>query len=268
MQTRTGYAEVNGTRLYYEVAGSGAPLVLVPGFTLDTRAWEPQWGPFGERYEVVRYDRRGFGRSGPVGEAPYSHHEDLRALLDALGAGPAAFVGHSSGGSNAVDFALAYPESTRALVLFGPLLGGYALSPGFAAAVEGLKDTARTWGPEAAKAMWTGLLDFRPAEPGAASSDFLRAIVDGYSAWHWLHDDPVRPLEPPAAGRLGELRAPTLTLLGDRDVPDCHAIVARVREEAPRAEGVVLPGLGHLANLEAPERFNAAVLAFLDRVDG
>lgn len=268
MQTRTGHAGVNGTRLYYEVAGSGPPLVLVPGFTLDTRVWDPQWEPLARRFQVVRYDRRGFGRSSPPGDAPYSHHEDLKGLLDALGVGPAALLGHSSGGSNAVDFALAYPESARALVLYGSLLGGYALSPEFAAVVEGLKDTARTWGPEAAKAMWGGLLDFRPAAPDAASPELLRAILDGYSAWHWLHDDPVRPLDPPAAGRLAELRAPVLTLLGDRDVPDCHDIAALVQAAAPRAESVVLPGLGHLAHLEAPGRFNEAVLAFLEREDG
>ena len=84
MDVQQGLAEVNGARLYYEVAGSGHPLVLIHAYALDTRMWDSQFEEFAQRYQVVRYDVRGFGRSAPPTEESYSHVEDLKALLDLL----------------------------------------------------------------------------------------------------------------------------------------------------------------------------------------
>ena len=63
VELSNGLAEVNGTRLYYEVAGSGQPLVLIHGYTLDTRMWDDQFDAFSQQYQVIRYDLRGFGKS-------------------------------------------------------------------------------------------------------------------------------------------------------------------------------------------------------------
>ena len=80
MHTRHGFVEVNGARLFYEVAGAGFPLVLIHRSALDTRMWDDQFEVFAQQYQVVRYDRRGFGRSAlPTGS--YTHADDLAALL-------------------------------------------------------------------------------------------------------------------------------------------------------------------------------------------
>jgi pimeloyl-ACP methyl ester carboxylesterase len=63
MQTQQGFADVNGARLYFEMAGSGHPVVLIHGFTLDTRMWNDQFEVFAQPYQVLRYDLRGFGQS-------------------------------------------------------------------------------------------------------------------------------------------------------------------------------------------------------------
>ncbi|HEY8293439.1 MAG TPA: alpha/beta hydrolase, partial [Thermomicrobiales bacterium] len=68
---------------------------------------------------------------------------------------------------------------------------------------------------------------------------------------------------PPAAERLREVTAPTLVVLGERDLPDFHAIADRIARDVPDARKIILPGVGHMANMEAPERFNGAVLDFL-----
>jgi pimeloyl-ACP methyl ester carboxylesterase len=125
MQIQTGFAELNGTRLYYEVAGSGAALAFVHGFSLDTRMWDDQFEAFAERYRVVRYDARGFGKSALPGSEKYMHAADLKALLEQLGIDRASVVGLSMGGGIAIDFALTYPEATRALVLVDSTLGGF-----------------------------------------------------------------------------------------------------------------------------------------------
>src|SRR5215211_2762150 len=92
MHRETGTAEVNGARIHYEVAGEGEPLVLVHAGIADSRMWEGQIPAFSERYRVVAYDLRGFGRSEMV-EWPFSHHEDLRGLLDFLGVERTHLVG-------------------------------------------------------------------------------------------------------------------------------------------------------------------------------
>lgn len=264
MQGETGFADVNGTRLHYEIAGSGAPLVLMHGFSLDTRMWEPQWEPFLRRHQVLRYDLRGFGRSALPAGAPYLHHEDLKALLDRLGIASATLLGHSTGGSIALDFAVSYPAATRALVLFGSIAGGFAFSPQFAGALGAIFVSAREQGVGAAKEAWMRLLAFQPRRDGAGE-DVLHRMLADYSGWHWLNEDPVLPLDPPALQGLDAIRVPVLTLLGERDVPDCHRIAALVNEAVPGAAHVVLPGLGHMANMEDPAPFNEAVLAFLAR---
>jgi pimeloyl-ACP methyl ester carboxylesterase len=259
-----GFADVNGTRLYYELAGSGEPLVLVHGFSLDTRMWEPQWEPFLQGYQVLRYDLRGFGRSALPDGTGYQHHQDLKALLDHLGIASATLLGHSTGGSVALDFAVSYPESTRALVLFGSIAGGYEFSPEFGAALQAIFASARERGIDAAKEAWLRLLAYQPRADGAAEGDVYRMVAD-YSGWHWLNEDAVQPLALPALQRLDAIRSPTLTILGERDVPDCFRIAELVNAAVPGAEHVMLPGLGHMANLEDPDRFNAAVLGFLAR---
>lgn len=213
---------------------------------------------------MIRYDLRGFGRSALPEETRYRHHDDLRALLDWLGIPSAALLGHSTGGSIALDFAVSHPEAVHALVLFGAIAHGYEFSPDFAAAMQAIYASAQAEeGIAAAKMLWLRLLAFQPEDPGA--EDELHRMVADYSGWHWLNADPVLPREPPALQHLDIIRRPILTLLGERDVPECHRIAAMVDQAVPAAEHVALAGLGHMANLEAPARFNDAVLAFLTR---
>src|SRR6185436_13829592 len=94
--TDSGFAAINGGRLYWEAAGEGEPLVFIHGFTLDTRMWDDQWDVFAARYRVIRYDVRGFGQS-TVPDGPFSHQDDLRALMDYLGVDRFHLVGLSMG---------------------------------------------------------------------------------------------------------------------------------------------------------------------------
>src|SRR5262245_28067651 len=89
---------VNGTQLYYEVAGEGQPLVLVHSGGFDRRLWDEQFTTFADYYKVIRYDVRGHGQS-PPSTKPYSDAEDLYCLLQELHVEKAHFVGLSLGGS-------------------------------------------------------------------------------------------------------------------------------------------------------------------------
>ncbi len=263
MEIQQGFAEVNGTRLYYEVAGTGAPLVLIHGFTLDTRMWDEQFVIFAERHRVVRYDARGFGQSAPFGTAPYAHPVDLAALLHYLGIPRAAILGLSMGGGIAVDFALAYPDMTTALIPADAMIGGHRWSATWVEQVGPVWQTARSVGIDAGKALWLALPLFAPAHEQSAVRTRLSAMVADYSGAHWLGGDPQRGSDPPAIERLSEIRAPTIVLIGKRDIPDFHTMADTIVQHVPGALKVVLPNVGHMANMEAPDAFNAEVLRFL-----
>jgi pimeloyl-ACP methyl ester carboxylesterase len=119
----SGHVNVGGASLYYEAAGAGSPVVLLHGLDLDHRMWDEQVAPLAHAHTVVRYDLRGFGRS-TAGSHRGTHAEDLKALLDHLELGPVSLVGLSLGGGAAIDFAIAYPNAVRALILLNPLLEG------------------------------------------------------------------------------------------------------------------------------------------------
>ena len=91
------FACPDGGCLRYSTAGTGEPVVLLHGFGLDASMWDPQWPVLQREFRVIRYDLRGFGGSS-LPDGAYSHSEDLRGLLDHLGARPAHVIGLSMGG--------------------------------------------------------------------------------------------------------------------------------------------------------------------------
>jgi pimeloyl-ACP methyl ester carboxylesterase len=262
MDEQQAFAEVNGTRLYYEIAGSGHPLVLIHGFTLDTRMWDDQFEAFAQHYRVVRYDMRGYGKSAVPTDESYSQTDDLKALLEHLGIDLAHVLGQSRGGAVAIDFAPAYPEATSALVLVDPVLGGHSWSQEAARTDGAVWETAAKSGVEAGKAQWLAHPLFAPAQEKPEVAARIGQMVSDYSGWHLINTDPVRYADPPAVQRLHEISTPTLVVVGERDLPDFHAI-ADTLQQIPDARKVVLPGVGHMCNMENPTKFNEVVLDFL-----
>lgn len=257
----TGIVAVNGTTLYYEIQGKGHPLVLLEGGQLDHRMWDDQFSEFSQNYQVIRYDVRGFGRSGEWG-ASYQAHEDLRALLDTLAIEQAHLVGLSGGGRISIDFALEYPEKVSSLVLAGPGLSGFNWSsnewfnPILEALLEG--DSIR------AAELWLESPYMAPAMEQEELADRLRRLaVENSRVWAHL-DTKEAPLSPPAIGRLDELLAPTLLIVGSRDIPEIHKIVKLLLAgDIPDVRRVIFEGSGHMVNMEQPEMFNQVVMEFL-----
>jgi pimeloyl-ACP methyl ester carboxylesterase len=263
LDEQQAFAEVNGTRLYYEVAGSGHPLVLIHGLALDTRMWDDQFKTFAQHHQVIRYDLRGFGRSALPCSDRYSHADDLKALMAYLDIEQAAIVGLSMGGMVAIDFALAYPEATRALVSVDSGPAGFQFSPQWVASIRAVRQAGQKAGVEAAKDLWRKHPLFAPAMEQEAVAARMTQMVADYSGWHWVNTDPVQYLDPPAAQRLDHIKTPTLVVLGERDLPDVHAIAEFLQQHLPQVDIVVLPGVGHMANMEDSSRFNEVVLNFL-----
>lgn len=264
MQITTGFAEVNGTRLYYESAGTGQPLVFIHGFTMDTRMWDDQFAHFAPHYRVVRYDMRGFGQSAVPDGSRYSNVEDLKALLAHLAIERPILIGLSRGGSVALNFALAYPDALLALVVIDTVLDGFNWSEEASSRDRFVWQEARRGGLPAAKAAWISHPLFVPLMQNPPAAERFTQIVNDYSGWHFLNRNTEQHLEPPAAQRLKELHTPLLIITGEHDIPDFRAIADLIHQQVPGSQAVIVPGAGHMSNMESPAFVSATIERWLN----
>jgi pimeloyl-ACP methyl ester carboxylesterase len=269
---QTGFVESNGARLPYEIAGAGFPLVLIHAGVADRRMWDGQVAAFAGHYRTVRYDLRGFGKS-VAAPGPFSHHEDLRAVLDGLGIARSHLVGLSLGGTTALDFALSEPERVAGLVVV-------CASPSGAPASDELRAGWRIIEERLDAGDVAGAIDHElrmwvdgPGRPEGAADPAVRAFVRRMEEVAFARHETDPPmaevkLAPPAVARLGEVRAPTLLIVGDRDYPEKVDHARRMAAEIPHARLEVVPDVAHMVNLEASELFNRLVRGYLDSVVG
>lgn len=256
---------VNGAQISYEICGSGPAIVLIHGFSLDRRMWDMQMPALTAQFTVLRYDLRGFGSSSLPDTTPYSHCADLKALLDHLGIAHAHICGLSLGGAIAIDFALSCPEYVERLVLVDvSAVSGYPMTETIGAQFTAIKSLAKSGDMLAAKQQWQAMQWFVPARKQDSVAVQLDRMIADYSGWHFCHDNPVLPLTPAAMERLKDIIAPTLIVIGEYDLADYNQPLARrLHEGVKDSQTMTMPGVGHMANMEAPEMFNAALLAFL-----
>lgn len=251
--------------LAYEVAGSGPALLLLHAGLTDRRMWDPQLERLARRFTVIRYDARGFGDSDDP-RRRYTMHGDALEVLDALAIARAALCGVSVGGEAALDLAIATPHRVAALVAVSAAPSGWRHSPELLNALDGIEVAAETRGLDTANELelrtW---LDgpFRPA--GDVDRDLRRAIASTNRVLLERQAgtaDLLGGLEPPAAGRLDEVRCPVLVITGELDQP---SVLAGAFELARATGGkhVEIAGAGHLPNLERPAEFCATVERFL-----
>jgi pimeloyl-ACP methyl ester carboxylesterase len=262
-----GFAPVEGTRLCYEVKGAGPALVLIHGGQMDSRMWDDQFVVLAKQFTVIRYDVRGYGGSFQP-DRLYSDADDLAALLDYLKVQKAHLVGLSLGGRVSVDFAVAHPKRVSSLTLVGPGLAGY--EPPNAEETDlrmwALLKTARDDGPEKVTEAWLKDPYMAPAMEQARLAPRLRRL-SRENAHCWLRNPILqRSPRPLAAKRLDQIKAPTLLVLGDRDLPQVKATIETLEKGVTGSKKVVIKGAGHMVNMERPDEFNKALLEFLGKL--
>lgn len=257
------FAEVNGTRLYYEAAGSGEAVILVHGFSVDTRMWDDQFELLAQSYHMIRYDMRGFGQSALPEEKPYDPCVDLVELMDFLGIEKASIVGLSLGGWVVTDFAVAYPERVAALVCADAALMGFEWQHGRPSTLP--VEVAQTRGVEAAKQYWMSSPLFSAAIRHPRVLRRLDEMVSTYSGWHWTHENPQILADEPTVYNLKNISCPSLVLVGEHDTEDFREIALLLAKEIPDAEYFSIEGAGHMSNMENPKRFNELLTAFLEK---
>jgi pimeloyl-ACP methyl ester carboxylesterase len=240
--------------------GAGSAVLFLHGFALDARMWQPQIDALRGRHRAIAVDLPGFGPKATRIADGVSAARALLGVLDALHVDRAHVVGHCLGGAVATDFALAFPHRVRTLVLVDALLRGR--DPGIAA-WNRCRDLARSGHASEAREAWVADPLFEASREHPDTAARLRDMAADYGCAHWSGEVSTTYESPdPPGARLAELRASTLVVAGERDLPTFAAMAEEYAATLPHARKIVIPGVGHVPSLEAAEAFNSCVGAF------
>ncbi len=269
MAVETGYAHLDGGKIYFEVTGSGANLVCVHGGLVDCRMWEEQFVYFAQYFRVVRYDLRGFGRSDSP-QAPFYPHVDLKVLLDFLGLDGVCIMGQSMGGGISIDFALEFPNMVDGLILAGPSVHGFSYSEEFLAKGIELFSAAREKGEEEGirrlfqDPYWSYTVP--PLKMGPLKNRMREMATLFFRRFRW---DPgwMQPASPLALERLSEIKIPVLLVTAERDHPENRRAADFLQNEIKEARKLEIPKVGHMMNMEDSDKFNTGVFDFLSSLE-
>ncbi len=251
----------NGTELAYEIAGEGPPLVFLHGAAGDSRMWQPQLAALAGEFTVVAWDEPGAGRSSdlPPDFELTDYAGSLARLIEGLELGPVHLGGLSWGGTVAVELYRDHPELVATLVLIDTYAGWKGSLPPeeVRSRVDGLRR------------MLDGPADaFDPTLPGLFAGE---PPVEFVPLLEQVSAD-VRPeslriqltamAECDQRDLLPRIAVPTLLIWGELDSRSPLSVARQFDDAIPDAKLVVIPGCGHVSNLERPELVNEAIREF------
>jgi pimeloyl-ACP methyl ester carboxylesterase len=262
---------IHNVDIYYESHGSGFPLLLTYCLGGNTSMWSGQIDAFAKHYRFIVWDPRGHGQSeSPSDPAQYGVQrsaEDLRGLLEHLGIGRAHVGGLSMGGGIAARFAVTYPERvTSLMILDSTTASGVPTSP---AMREVRETTINLCEKQDMTAVAAYFLQANPnyklyAGDSPVGRDRLHQMILALKPHGFANTIQALLQADFPTQRLARISAPTLVLAGEHD-PALEAV--RLTHRAiPGAQFAMIPGAGHLSNLDQPERFQHHILEFLQGV--
>jgi pimeloyl-ACP methyl ester carboxylesterase len=241
-------------------AGSGPVVLLIHAFPLHHAMWQPQVPVLAKRFRVIAPDLRGFGESRP--SSPWTIDEmgdDLNEFLTRLDIPDCALAGVSIGGYIGLPFTLKYPRRVRQLVLSNTRARADTETEK-AARTEMIALIQETGTSSLPERMLPRLL--RPDPPPQVAAT-VRSMIEGADAAAAIHAVTAMRDRPDCTAQLNRLRCPTLVITGERDsiirVEDARAMA----EAIPDSRFAVIPGSGHLSNLENPEEYSRVLDQFL-----
>jgi len=271
----SGYANVNGTRLYYEIAGKGVPIVFIHGSFGDRRHWDLQFFEFSKRYRVLRYDLRGFGRSAdPDTVTLYRDADDLNALMEDLKIPKANICGLSSGSFVVIDFALSYPKKCISLIPMGPRVAGDEIDEYRTSAADSLRMSVanvlailKTKGKrEAIDSLWLANNVLANSVKSIDTKKRLLQMGYDYSWSRYLYPNKRQYSFSDAIKRLNKIEIPTLIITAEFDVERCKQVAQILADNIPGSKLVSIKDAGHIMNMDKPKKFNNLVSEFIDKI--
>lgn len=263
-------SRVNGIDLYYEVQGTGDPLLLIAGFSCDHTIWSLVVPALAARYRVILLDNRGIGQSSGAETVTSIRQmaEDAAGLLDAIGLKPVHVAGHSMGGLIAQELALAHPELVQSLLLLSTFAQiderGKAITASWAELPRRVDPITMT----RLLLPWMYTRAFY-AKPTAIERVIERILANPYPPSPEVISGQSRAIQTfQSSGGLGNLNCPTGVLVGSEDILTPVAHSEQLMQSIPNAELVVLEETGHGMLIESPKQLADAMLALLARQRG
>ncbi len=261
---RAEMVDVDGGQIYYETCGKGPQaIVLIHDGVVNSASFDDMWPILCRDFRVVRYDRRGYGKS-PAAKAPYSPQEDLAAVMAAAKMDHASLVGFSFGGGLAVSYAILHPEQVDRLIISGAAINGFQPSPSFGKHVSAIMlpmivGNMDAVAANAAKSGWVMAPGHDEARIKATA--LLKASPQDLS--HQMKD-PIKPW-PSDLPRMPNLKVPTLVLTGDHDIADNQATSGAAQALIPGSRRIVIDDAGHLMQLEHPKEIAELISEFVHK---
>jgi len=257
----TGYILVDGGKLFYESAGKGTNIVLLHDGMVNNRIWDEQFPLLTKTYRVVRYDRRGYGKSSDP-ETKFSNINDLNQLFIQLKIDKAIIFGMSSGGRLAIDFTLTHPEKVTGLVLVGAVVSGF----GYTSHMNtrgGHFDPQKMTDPAKVNEYFIKDDPYEIYSENTAAKDKVMKLLPFLARQNSV---PTQPASKVAVRSLSEIKVPALILVGEYDIPDVHAHAGVINAGIANSKREIIPQSGHLIPIEQPALFNEAIIAFLNKL--
>jgi pimeloyl-ACP methyl ester carboxylesterase len=251
----------DGLDLAYKRVGEGPPLVFVHGAAEDGRVWQPQLAALADEFTVVAWDEPGAGRSSNV-PADFSlgdYANCLAALIEALALGPAHVAGLSWGGTVVQELYRHHPELVATLILVDTYAGWKGSLPeeDVCARVAGVLQTLAAPAEESD----TTFPNLFAGDPPAEFLPLLEEIAAAVRP-ESLRRQVLIMGEADQRDLLPRIGVPTLLIWGELDARSPLSVARQFQQEIPDTKLVVIPGAGHISNLEQPEQFNEAVREF------
>lgn len=262
-------AVCNGIQISFddtEFGSSKIPVIFLHAHGLNRSMWDYQKQALRGGHRLVTYDLRGHGRSEkpPTGYGMEDEVKDLTDLMEIVKARRAHLIGLSRGASIALSFAAAHPNRAVSVIAMGAGYDYPRVAPDFVDQRLTTVATLRAEGLRAAKAYWMSLPIFAPAMEKEEIAARIDELMLSYTGAHWL--DPNPPDGAPLLDVVSSISAKTLIMVGDRDLPGFQTCADELAGKIPGVEKQVIPGVGHLMNLEAPEVVTEAITGFLVKV--
>jgi pimeloyl-ACP methyl ester carboxylesterase len=267
-QSKSGFVRINNAKLYYEISGTGLPVVLIHAGVADSRQWNNEFTYFSQYYRVIRYDMRGHGKSEPV-EGEFSNLADLVSLLDAVGIySPVVLIGCSMGGSLAIDFALTHPTRVIALITLGAgpsgLDLGIPLPPKYVDAEKAFEAGDLDLTAEIETQIWFDGIG-RSSDQVNQTMRQLLFDMDRLVLSHEVKElgSQLTNTDTPAVERLNNLDLPVLIIVGEHDTPYMLAAAEYMEEKITLSTKITIEDAAHLANMDHPHLFQGVINDFL-----
>ena len=263
-------ATISGTRLHYVDVGRGSPpVVLLHAFPLHLGMWDEQVVALSSRWRMILPDLPGFGGTDPLpdpGATTVDGFADLVAgLIGSVDVGPAVVGGLSMGGYVALSLLRRHPETVAGLVLADTRAG--ADTPEIVDRRNAQQQQVREEGTDRLVETMVGNLlsdDTRANRPDVVER--ARALMHGCSAAGVIGALEAMKNRADSVPMLEAIEVPVLVVVGEHDGPAPPDVAGAMADAIPDARLEVLPGAGHLSNIEAPEAFNQALESFLTRI--